>query len=125
MSHHFNSEKPIFMQIAEMLEDAILNGAYIEETQVPSITEISVAYKINPATALKGVNILVDADLLYKKRGMGMFVRKGAKEKLIQHRKEDFFNAFVKPLIVEARNLNISQDDLYKLLERGQEEYVD
>jgi DNA-binding transcriptional regulator YhcF (GntR family) len=85
---HFDGERPIFVQLAEQLEDAILAGVYKEEEQVPSITEYSVAYKINPATALKGINLLVDAGLLYKKRGIGMFVAAGARGKLIKRRRE-------------------------------------
>ena len=73
-------DRPIFQQIAEQLEEAILSGAYPEESQVPSITEYSVQYRINPATALKGINLLVDAGLLYKKRGVGMFVASGARD---------------------------------------------
>jgi DNA-binding transcriptional regulator YhcF (GntR family) len=74
-----------------MLEDAILSGVYGEDDQVPSITEYAVAYRINPATALKGINILVDGGLLYKKRGVGMFVAPGAKEKLLRERREKFY----------------------------------
>lgn len=125
MAHHFSHEKPIFMQIAEMLENAILSGAYAEETQIPSITEFSVAYKINPATALKGVNVLVDSGLLYKRRGMGMFVSRGAKDKLTQKRKDDFFSNFIRPLIIESRNLKIEREELFSMLERGREEYGD
>ena len=84
-------DRPIFQQIAEQLEEAILSGAYPEESQVPSITEYSVQYRINPATALKGINLLVDAGLLYKKRGVGMFVASGAREKLRQSRRERFY----------------------------------
>jgi len=125
LAHHFSHEKPIFMQIAEMLENAILSGAYAEETQIPSITEFSVAYKINPATALKGVNVLVDSGLLYKRRGMGMFVSRGAKDKLTQKRKDDFFSNFIRPLIIESRNLKIEREELFSMLERGREEYGD
>ena len=82
MQINFDSDKPIFIQIAEGIEDAILTGAFEEESQIPSITEFSVTYKINPATALKGINILVDSGIIYKKRGVGMFVEKGAKGKL-------------------------------------------
>lgn len=71
----FNEEKPIFLQLADRLEEGILSGAYPEESQVPSITEYSVTYKINPATALKGINLLVDAGLLYKKRESGCLWR--------------------------------------------------
>ena len=77
MQINFDSDKPIFIQIAEGIEDAILTGAFEEESQIPSITEFSVTYKINPATALKGINILVDSGIIYKKRGVGMFVEKG------------------------------------------------
>jgi DNA-binding transcriptional regulator YhcF (GntR family) len=74
----FNEEQPIFQQLAQQLEEGILSGDYPEESQVPSITEYSTVYKINPATALKGINLLVDAGLLYKKRGVGMFVSAGS-----------------------------------------------
>ena len=69
---NFDDDRPIFIQIAEMLQDSILSGAYPEESQIPSITEFAVSCKINPATALKGINILVDEGLIYKKRGLGM-----------------------------------------------------
>ena len=82
----FGGDKPIFLQLAEQLEDGILSGAFPEEGQIPSITEYASTYKINPATALKGVNLLVDAGLLYKKRGVGMFVTQGAQEALRQRR---------------------------------------
>ena len=79
MELDFNGEKPIFQQIAEGLEDGILLGAFPEEGQIPSITEFSVLYKINPATALKGINLLVEEGVVYKKRGVGMFVAQGAR----------------------------------------------
>lgn len=91
----FNEERPIFQQLAEQLEEGILSGVYPEESQVPSITEFSVTYKINPATALKGINLLVDAGLLYKKRGVGMFVSIGAPEKLREQRKERFYRDYI------------------------------
>ena len=97
-------DRPIFQQIAEQLEEAILSGAYPEESQVPSITEYSVQYRINPATALKGINLLVDAGLLYKKRGVGMFVASGAREKLRQSRRERFYQDYVQRMVREARN---------------------
>mgnify|MGYP000677094979 CR=1 FL=1 len=94
MELDFNGEKPIFQQIAEGLEDGILSGAFPEEGQIPSITEFSVQYKINPATALKGINLLVDAGVIYKKRGVGMFVQKGAADQLRAKRKGKLLRAF-------------------------------
>lgn len=114
-------DRPIFQQIAEQLEEAILSGAYPEESQVPSITEYSVQYRINPATALKGINLLVDAGLLYKKRGVGMFVASGAREKLRQSRRERFYH-YVQRMVREARNLGLTDQELLELLERGMKE---
>jgi DNA-binding transcriptional regulator YhcF (GntR family) len=115
----FNEERPIFIQIAEGIEDAILSGAFKEESQIPSITEFSVNYRINPATALKGINILVEEGIIYKKRGVGMFVSKGAEEQLKGKRKEQFFDNFIKNLVDEAMRLGISKDEIILLLERG------
>jgi DNA-binding transcriptional regulator YhcF (GntR family) len=115
----FNSEKPIFMQIAEGLEDAILAGAFEEEGQIPSITEISIMYKINPATALKGINILVDSGIVYKKRGLGMFVKAGAIKQLKEMRKDKFFEDYISSLIEEAGKLGLKENDIKEMIERG------
>jgi len=123
LTGRFSNERPIFIQLAEMLEDAILSGAYNEGDQIPSITEFSVAYKINPATALKGVNILVDAGLLYKKRGVGMFVSRDAREKLAEKRKERFYRDFVEPMILEAIQLGISESEFIEMAKRGLSEH--
>jgi len=115
----FDPHKPLFQSIAEWLKDAILAGIYKEEEQIPSITEISVQYNINPATALKGVNQLVDQKLLYKKRGMGMFVSTGARSRLLGQRQDQFFDDYVQPLVSEAKNLQIGADNLKEMVERG------
>ena len=115
----FSDEKPIFIQIAEWIVDAILAGRYEEEQQIPSITEFSVACKINPATALKGINLLVDDGILYKKRGLGMFVANGAHEKLRTKRKELFYENYVISLVKEAKRINIDKNDIMKMIERG------
>ena len=109
---NFEDERPIFLQIAEQIEDAILSGAFPEETQIPSTTEISVSYKINPATALKGINTLVDSGIVYKKRGVGMFVESGAVKKLVEKRKKEFLDKFVITLVSEAKRLNLSKEDV-------------
>ena len=107
---------PIFIQIKEGLEEAILTGVYKEEDQVPSTTEISLNYQINPATALKGINELVDDSILYKKRGIGVFVKDGAVSKIKMKRQKDFSNKYLKPLIDESRRLSIEDEELIMLL---------
>jgi GntR family transcriptional regulator len=108
--------KPIFLQIAEQIEDDILAGSLPEESQVPSTNEFAAFYRINPATAGKGVNRLVDDGILYKKRGIGMFVARGARARLVQARKERFRDEFVRPLIAEAAKLGIDPDQLSEMI---------
>jgi DNA-binding transcriptional regulator YhcF (GntR family) len=117
----FESDKPIFVQIAEWLEDAILSNAFEEESQIPSITEISVMCKINPATALKGINMLVDNEIVYKKRGLGMFVKEGAVKKLMKERKNKFYESYIAVLLDEAKKLNLNKEDIMEMIERGYE----
>lgn len=112
----FDKHTPIFQQLAEGLEDSILQDVYQEGAQIPSTTELSLTYRINPATALKGVNILVDAGVVYKKRGLGMFVADGAKEKIFEKRKKAFFADYVRALLEEAKKLGISREALIAMI---------
>ena len=114
----FSSDVPIFLQIAEMIESAVLSGALKEDEQAPSTTEISVRYKINPATALKGITRLVDEGVLYKKRGLGMYVAKGARQKILEKRQQQFYEKFMQPLLQEAKKLELSYEQLAEMLRR-------
>lgn len=117
-----DNEKPIYIQLADWLSDMIIEGAVSEGGQIPSTTEISVTYKVNPATALKGVNILVDKNILYKKRGVGMFVSEGAVKILKEERKKDFQQSFVKAMVDEAKKLGIDKKEITSMIERSFEE---
>lgn len=109
--------KPIFVQIAELIENDIVDGVLAEESQVPSTNDFAAFHRINPATAAKGVNRLVDNGILYKKRGIGMFVATGARAVLVDRRREDFFEQFVRPLVGEARKLGIDGGQLAAMLQ--------
>ncbi|WP_026555360.1 GntR family transcriptional regulator [Arthrobacter sp. 35W] len=111
-----DDSKPIFLQIAEMIENDIVDGVLAEESQVPSTNEFAAFHRINPATAAKGVNLLVDDGILYKRRGIGMFVATGARDKLVGRRRDEFFVQYVKPLAREARKLGISSGQLAEML---------
>ena len=113
-----NIEKPIFMQIAEQLEDSIFTGVFSEETKIPSTNEISALLNINPHTVLKGMNMLVDDGIIYKKRGLGMFVKEGAVEKIRQKRQSQY-EQYVATLINEAMKLKMSKEEIISLIERG------
>lgn len=119
MSSSLDNSKPIFQQIAEQIEDRIINDSLKEGDRVPSTNEFAAHYQINPATAAKGINQLVDQGILYKKRGIGMFVAEGAKAQLVKKRKDQFFESFIIPLRSEAEKLDISTQELKDMLERG------
>ena len=111
-----DDSRPIFQQIAEQIENDIISGALPEETQVPSTNELAAYLRINPATAGKGVNLLVDDGILYKKRGIGMFVSPGARARLIAARRERFRNQYVAPLLAEAAKLGITADQVATMI---------
>jgi DNA-binding transcriptional regulator YhcF (GntR family) len=116
MKPTLNENKPIFEQIAETIEDEIIAGGFKEGEQVPSTNQFAAIYQINPATAAKGLNKLVEEGILFKKRGIGMFVAPGAKQQLIEKRKRFFSEEYVWPMLQEARKLNISWDELERLI---------
>lgn len=120
MQFHFNESTPLYQQIASQLEEMIFTGGFDEGSQVPSTTQLSQQLHINPATVLKGMNILVDAGLIEKHRGRGMFVRTGARQKIMEERKESFYKDYVKTLLVEAYKLGINKQHLVELIERGE-----
>lgn len=114
-----DESKPIFIQIAERIEDDILEGRLPEESQVPSTNQFAAFYQINPATAAKGVNLLVDQGILYKKRGIGMFVASNAREQVVAKRQEQFYEQFIVTMIREARKLGMTTEQLLEMIRRG------
>ena len=113
-----NSTQPLFRQIASLVEDSIVDGVLAEGARAPSTNELADFHSINPATALKGLNLLVDVGVLDKRRGIGMFVAKGAIDVIRQRRRSDFAADYVAPLIDEAVRLNYSRETLLDLIER-------
>ncbi|WP_232668678.1 GntR family transcriptional regulator [Pseudonocardia sp. TRM90224] len=109
--------RPLFLQIAEQIEGSIVDGSLPEEAQVPSTNELAAFHRINPATAAKGVNQLVADGILYKRRGIGMFVAAGARSVLLERRREEFAQLFVAPLLEEARKLGIDTEQIKKMVD--------
>jgi len=116
MKPDFGIEKAIYLQIAESIEDDILQHIIEEEAQVPSTNQMAAMYRINPATAAKGINRLVAEGILYKKRGIGMFVSSGAVSKIRSKRKSAFYEKFIVPLMVEAFQLGMSKEEVSALI---------
>lgn len=119
MNEILTQEKSIYLQISEMLENDILRDILLEEERVPSTNELAKLYAINPATAAKGINILVEQEILYKKRGIGMFVKVGAKTKIKKRRQSEFFDNYVKKLLEEAESIGITKEELVVMIEES------
>lgn len=118
LSGFLEEDKPIYVQIREKIEDQIVDELLKEGEQAPSTNQLVSFYKINHATVSKGVNQLVEEGILFKKRGIGMFVADGAREKLIQKRKDAFLDNYVVGLVQEAKKLGISDQELFDLIKK-------
>ncbi|NKE10755.1 MULTISPECIES: GntR family transcriptional regulator [Kocuria] len=110
------SDRPIFLDLADQIADDILSGAYPPGARVPSTTELSVHFRINPATAGKAVNRLVDQGVLEKRRGVGMFVTANGPAILRTERQGSLLRSYVEPLLAEAKRLGMTTDDVVSLI---------
>ena len=121
-----DDSKPLFLQIKDRIEDQIVNRQLKEHEQIPSTTQLVNFYKVNHLTVAKGVNLLVAEGIVYKKRGVGMFVAEGAREKLLKQRRERFVDEYVVPLVEEAGKLGISDEEIFQLIKeiKGSEKDV-
>jgi len=109
---------PLFLQIAGQLSSDIVDGTLAEGSRVPSTNEFAAFYRINPATAAKGINMLVDSGVLEKRRGIGMFVVSGARQRLVELRRKEFAEQYIEPMVAEAQRLGIGADELLELIGR-------
>ncbi len=107
---------PLFVQVADRLAGQIADGGLAEGERVPSTNELAAFYRINPATAAKGINLLADDGLLEKRRGIGMFVATGARQRLLARRRSQFTQRYIAPLLTEAARLGIAADELFALI---------
>jgi GntR family transcriptional regulator len=119
-----NSSKPIYVQIADWIESEILNNHFQANQKVYSQYQLAEMYTINPATAAKGLNLLVDEKILFKKRGLGMFVTDEAKQIILNKRKNQTLKQLVQELVQEANRLRISKQELIAMIQDANEEEV-
>ena len=113
---NFMDSLPIYVRIAEGIKDHILSGDLKEGEKVVSTTQVSNEYNISIATVNKGINLLVADGYLFKKRGIGMFVQEGAVNRLIEERRQAFKERYVKSLLVEAKRLRYSVEELQAIV---------
>ena len=114
---NMDGSKPIYLQISEWLETEILTGELNTDDKVYSQYQLAEMFNINPATAAKGLNILADENILYKKRGLGMFVSNGAEMIIREKRKNHTLRMLIQDVVLEANSLNIRKEELLELIE--------
>ena len=122
---NLDSDKSIYIQISEIIENDILTGNLLEEEQAPSTNEFAKVYNINPSTARKGLNLLVDEGILYKKRGLGMFVTPDGRQKILKKRQDIFFKERLPEMIEEAGRLEIDRETIINYIEKFEEDKND
>ncbi|MBP1970668.1 DNA-binding transcriptional regulator YhcF (GntR family) [Virgibacillus natechei] len=118
MKNLFNEDKPIYKQVREQIEDQIINKQLHPNDQAPSTNQLVSFYKINHATVSKGINQLIEEEILYKKRGIGMFVTEGSREKLLDKRRELFIEDYIVTLVQEANKLEITNEEILKFIKK-------
>lgn len=116
MTSGFDDGRPIFQQIAEMIEDDILTGTYQEDDKIYSVAQLVSTFQINPATAVKGISLLVNEEILYKKRGLGMFVAKNAKNIIMNKRRDRFLNELIFQFLDEAEKIGLTDEDVIEMI---------
>lgn len=108
--------RALFVQIAEQIEASVLDGTLVEGERAPSTNELATFHRINPATAAKGINLLVDRGVLVKRRGLGMFVAEGAREVLRAERRQQFAENYLEPLLTEARAIGLTTETVIEMI---------
>ncbi|MDO5493727.1 MAG: GntR family transcriptional regulator [Nesterenkonia sp.] len=108
--------RALFVQIAEQIEASVLDGTVAEGERAPSTNELAAFHRINPATAAKGINLLVDRGILVKRRGLGMFVADGAREVLLEGRRREFADRYLTPLLTEARAVGLTVETVVEMI---------
>jgi GntR family transcriptional regulator len=114
---NLDGTKPIYIQISEWMENEILTGSFDSDQKVYSQYQLAEMFNINPATAAKGLTILAEEGILYKKRGLGMFVSSSAREMILSKRINQTLKRLVLEVVLEADRLNVSKEELKRMID--------
>ncbi|MGM9705276.1 MAG: GntR family transcriptional regulator [Prevotella sp.] len=110
----FSNDKAIYIQMADRLCDDILAGTYADDDRIPSVREYSVALEVNINTAVKAYDLLARDGIIYNRRGLGYFVKGGARQLIMQTRRHDFMENVLPGMFRNMRLLGIGIDDIQK-----------
>ena len=112
MDRAWNDNQPIYRQLRDRVVASILDGVFKEGDPLPSVRTVAAEYRVNPLTVLKGYQQLVDEGLIETRRGLGMFVKSGARESLLQGERQKFLDEDWPRIRATIERLGLSADDL-------------
>ncbi|MDZ7796235.1 MAG: GntR family transcriptional regulator [Candidatus Marinimicrobia bacterium] len=118
MSINFDSDKPIYLQLADRIREAIMAGDLKRGEAIPSVRQLSAEYRLNPQTILNATQLLVNEGLLEKRRGRGYFVTDLAQGSLKESAVAEFKETSVPALVRQAKMLNISREALSEMIKK-------
>ena len=122
MDPNWNDNQPIYRQLRDRVVTMILDGAVADGDALPSVRTVAAEYRLNPLTVLKGYQELVDEDLVEKRRGRGMFVKDGARDRLMRGEREHFLNEEWPQVVDRIHRLKIDAEELLRGLVTGEGE---
>lgn len=114
----FKDDQPIYLQLRAFIEDAILSGTIPENEALPSLRTMAKDYNLNPITIANALSTLIEEEILFKKRGIGIFVSENAREKIIRHKKDDFLKTQIIEIIRKAKILDIEKNQLFEKIDQ-------
>jgi len=114
----FDENIPIFLQIKEEIENAIISKSIQEEEKIQSIRTLAQQYRLNPQTISSAVSELINEGILHKKRGIGLFVNKGAQQKLKKIKSSEFRKNELQKIIQKGRTLGITKNEILEVIEQ-------
>ena len=111
----FNNDKPIYLQLADRLSDDIVDGKYNDDDRVPSVREFGMCFEVNTNTAVKAYDMLSRDNVIYNRRGLGYFVTPGAREKIMESRRNEFMTSVLPDVFRQMRMLGIGIEELTRM----------
>lgn len=118
----FNQDRPIYLQISDRIMDEILAGAYADDARIPSVRDYGALLQVNTNTAVKAYDELSRAGIIYQRRGMGYFVTAGARDRIMEQRRQLFVDTTLKNIFHEMELLGITISDVMEAFEHKDDE---
>lgn len=121
----FNNRSPIYVQIAQYIQELIINTVWVEEERIPSVRDMAMQLEVNPNTVIRTYAMLQEEGILENQRGIGYFTAKGAKKEVLKKKRDHFITSELPNLFASMRTLDITFEEIetYFLLFKKEHNY--